>query len=107
MTASSWATYAGGAAALIVVLTFIWHRVVRPLAHGCRRFMELLERLFEVLDKWPEIQTSVLSQQGELTTLAIEMGEMHGVHSQIKTDLDNAFDRIRALEPAHPVGSPT
>lgn len=106
MTGAGWATYAGGTVAIIALCGFLWRRVLQPIAHGCARLMELLDRLFDVLDAWPEIQTSVMSQQTELTQLSIEMGELRGSDSQIKTDLDNAFDRIRELEETtHPPGS--
>lgn len=100
MTGAAWATWLGGAAAGLAVLGFLWRKVVIPLAHGFHRLGELMDRLFEVLDGWPQIQASVLATEGELTALAIQTGELAGRISHTRTDVDNAFERIRDLETA-------
>lgn len=98
MTGASWATYAGGSVAVIALCGFLWRKVLRPLAHGIARLGELLDRLFEVLDGWPDIQANVLATQTQLTELSIQLGEVGGRLSNTRDDVDTAFDRIRALE---------
>lgn len=98
MTAAVWLPYIGGASGAIAIATFLWRKVIRPVAAGCRRLMLLLDRLLELLDAWPEINAALLAQSGQLTELTLDVSAARATQSQLKTDVDAAFERIRHLE---------
>jgi hypothetical protein len=91
--------WAGGSAATIAVVTFLVTKVIRPTLRGLRRLGELLDRLLELISDWPRMQADVIAQAGELTALAIQVGELKGKQdkeiSEVRRDLNELWRRYR------------
>lgn len=100
MTALTWVQWAGGSAATIAVLTFLISKVLRPLVRGVKRLGDLIDTMFGILSDWPRMQADVIAQAGELTALAIQMGELRGTQQkeigEVRRDLNELFKRYRA-----------
>lgn len=102
MTATDWATWVGIIGGTLAIVGMVYRQVIRPLARGLQRFADLIERLQDVLNGWPQLLADVTGTQTQLTGLGLKVGELNGRLSTTRTDLDTAFDRIRDLETRTP-----
>lgn len=93
-----WGPVIGYTAAALAIFGVLWRRILRPIGHGLRRALQLVDRLLEVLDAWPELSLNVETNGGDVARLALEVGQLGGQHSQTRSDVDAAFERIRELE---------
>ena len=95
----TWYQWLATAAAAIAVAGWVWAKLLRPTLRAIRRFSELLDRLFQVLEAWPEVQAAVIAHAGELTTLAFQVGELKGQTEKdaqaLRRDVNELWKRYR------------